>query len=480
MLPLKRVRWSSRFSEWFRDVLLRAEVMDYRYPIKGCGVWLPYGFKLRRNVFDILRNLLDSTGHQEVQFPLLIPETSLSKESAHVKSFESECFWVTYGGSTPLNVRYALRPTSETAIGPMLKLWIRSHKDLPITSYQIVNIFRYETKATRPLIRMREVTTFKEAHTAHATAEEAEKQVEIAVSVYKKFFDSVGVPYLVSRRPNWDRFAGAEYSIAFDTVCPDGRTLQIGTVHNLGQNFSKAFEITYENVRGEREYVWQTCYGISERAIASIIAVHGDDNGLVLPYNVAPIQTIVVPIPYKGKEEAIIKTAKNVARDLEEVNVRVRLDDREEMTPGSKFYYWELRGVPVRVEVGPVDVEEGSVTVVRRDTLERTRCGLDEVTRVLPEVGRQMMVDLSSRSWDWMKKHVHLVDSSEGAVKVVEERAGVAQAPWCGSERCGREIEERIDVRVLGTPLDEEASVEGYCIMCGEKASQLVRLARAY
>ncbi|RLI00045.1 proline--tRNA ligase [Candidatus Bathyarchaeota archaeon] len=479
-MPVSRDRWSKEFGEWFRNVLLNAEIMDYRYPIKGCGVWLPYGFKLRKNVLKILRELLDSTGHEEVQFPLLIPETSLAKESRHVRSFEDECFWVTHGGSTPLKVRYALRPTSETAINPMLKLWIRSHRDLPVAIYQIVNVFRYETKATRPLIRMREVTTFKEAHTAHATAEEAEKQVEKAVSVYKRFFDSIGVPYLISKRPEWDKFAGAEYSIAFDMICPDGRVLQIGTVHNLGQNFSKAFDVTYETVDGGREYVYQTCYGISERAIASIVIAHGDDNGLVLPYDVAPIQVVVIPIPYKGKEEPINEAVRDVVRKLEAAGIRVELDDREDLTPGSKFYYWELRGVPIRVEVGPRDVERGEVTVVRRDTLERSGCKLDAVVEKVVETAKQMTADLSKRAWEWMRKHIHYVDSLEEAEKLIKEREGVIQLFWCGSEDCGREIEERVDARVLGVPMDESLEREGSCVVCGRRTRYLVRVAAAY
>jgi len=317
---VKRQKWSEDFGEWFRDVLINAGIMDYRYPIKGSGVWMPYGFKIRRNVLQILRNLLDTTGHNETLFPLLIPETSLAQESAHVKSFEGECFWVTHGGFEPLKVRYALRPTSETVIAPMLKLWIRSHADLPLKLYQVVNVFRHETKATRPIIRMREVATFKEAHTCHATFEEAEEQVNAAVELYKRFFDEVGVPYCVSRRPEWDKFAGALYTIAFDMLCPDGRALQIGTVHNLGQNFAKAFDITYETKDGRQEHIWTTSYGISGRGIAAVLIIHGDDNGIVLPQKIAPIQVAVVPVPYKGKEEQVNQACADVAAKLKDAS----------------------------------------------------------------------------------------------------------------------------------------------------------------
>ncbi|RLG56449.1 MAG: proline--tRNA ligase, partial [Candidatus Hydrothermarchaeota archaeon] len=245
-----------KFSEWYNDIIEKAEILDVRYPVKGLYVWYPYGFKIREHVMEIIRKLLDEKGHEEVLFPLLIPEHEFRKEAKHIKGFEDEVYWVTHGGLEPLEVKLALRPTSETAMYPIFKLWIRSHADMPLKVYQIVNTFRYETKHTRPLIRLREITTFKEAHTAHATWEDAEHQVKEAIEIYKKFFDTLGIPYMISRRPDWDKFPGAEYTMAFDTIFPDGRTLQIGTVHNLGQNFSKTFEITFENINGVQEYAY--------------------------------------------------------------------------------------------------------------------------------------------------------------------------------------------------------------------------------
>jgi len=479
-LSVKRQKWSKRFGEWFRRVLINAGMMDYRYPIKGCGVWLPYGFKIRRNVLQVLRDLLDSTGHQETLFPLMIPETSLAKESTHVGSFEGECFWVTHGGFDPLKVRYALRPTSETVIAPMLKLWIRSHADLPLKLYQVVNIFRYETKATRPILRTREVDTFKEAHTSHATFEEAEAQVREGVEVYKKFFDELGVPYCVSRRPEWDKFAGSLYSIAFDMICPDGRSLQIGTVHNLGQNFAKAFDIVYETRDGKQEHIWQTCYGISGRGIAAVLIVHGDDHGIVLPPKIAPIQVVIVPVLYKGKDEQINKTCEDVVSKLKEAKVRVELDLREDLTPGTKFYYWELRGIPIRIEIGPRDVEKNEVTIVRRDTLERQTCKLDESIGVVQKLAEQMTKDLRRKAWQWMKDRVYRVDNLTEARSLLEKRAGIVEVFWCGKAECGHELEGEIKARVLGTPEDVEEKVDGKCVVCGQKAVNVVRVALAY
>ncbi|MCK4953498.1 proline--tRNA ligase [Candidatus Bathyarchaeota archaeon] len=480
-MVVKRKKWSEDFAEWFRSTLIDATVMDYRYPIKGCGVWLPYGFKIRRNILQILRDLLDSTGHEETLFPLLIPESSLAKESTHVQGFEEECFWVTHGGLTPLKVKYALRPTSETAIAPMLKLWIRSHKDLPLKLYQVVNIFRYETKATRPLLRMREVATFKEAHTTHATREEVEAQVMEAVNIYKEFFDELGVPHLVSKRPKWDTFAGAEYSIAFDMVCPDGRSLQIGTVHNLGQTFSKAFDITYENMEGKQEYVWQACYGISGRGVAGVLISHGDDQGFVIPPSIAPIQVVIIPIIYKEIEEQINKTCEDVAKRLKVANIKVELDLRADLTPGAKFYYWERRGVPIRVEIGPRDVKQNEVTIVRRDTLEKQNCTIGEVTTVIRTLTEEIMEDLRGKAWRWMRDNVRRVDSLEETKQLLAEKTGVVEVLWCKSRDCGLKLEKETNARILGIPLDlEERMIDGKCISCGRKATHIVRVAIAY
>ena len=286
------------FSEWFHDILEEAEIIDMRYPIKGMHVWLPQGFKIRKHTLNILRDILDED-HEEVLFPLLIPEDELAKEAIHVKGFEDEVYWITHGGLTKLNKKLALRPTSETAMYPMFSLWVRSHSDLPMKFYQVVNTFRYETKHTRPLIRVREITTFTEAHTIHINKEDTENQVNRAVEIYKMFFDALGIPYVITTRPEWDKFPGADYTVAFDTLLNDGKTLQIGTVHNLGQTFARTFDITYETESGEHEYVYQTCYGLSDRVIASILGVHGDEKGLCIPPAVSPYQIVIVPIIFK-------------------------------------------------------------------------------------------------------------------------------------------------------------------------------------
>ena len=256
----------------------------------------------------------------------------------------------------PLNKKLALRPTSETAMYPIFKLWVRSHSDLPMKFYQVVNTFRYETKHTRPLIRVREITTFKEAHTIHVNSEGAQNQVNDAIEIYQSFFDQLGIPYIVTRRPDWDKFPGADYTMAFDTILPDGKTLQIGTVHNLGQTFAQTFDITYETADGEHEHVYQTCYGLSDRVIASIIGIHGDSSGLILPPSVAPYQVVIVPVLFKKGAQEVIDFCRQLANKLKKHGMRVHFDDRD-LRAGKKYYEWEMRGVPLRLEIGPRDIQ---------------------------------------------------------------------------------------------------------------------------
>jgi prolyl-tRNA synthetase len=461
-------------------MLIDAEILDYRYPIKGCGVWMPYGYKIRRLVTQLLRQLHDGTGHDEVQFPVMVTETNLRKEAEHIRDFENEVFWITHGGLKALEIKFALRPTSETAMYPMLRLWIRSHSDLPKKLYQIGSVFRCETKTTRPIIRVREVTTFKEAHTCHATFEESEAQILEATQIYMDFFDACGVPYVISRRPEWDKFPGAFYSLSFDVIMPDGRTLQSGTVHNLGQNFSRAFDIQYETLGGDHEYIWQTCYGISERAIGALISVHGDDNGIVLMPDLAPIQIVIIPIPSKENPQTILDMCREVADELRSEGFRISIDRREDLTPGAKFYYWELRGVPVRLEIGPKDVSRRQVIIVRRDTFQKEACKIAD----LPKGMRRLMNDMSDALRDkarkWMESRVHRVTTLDEAAKLLKCRAGIVELPWCGDAKCGHIIEERVNAKLLGTQAGSEERTHGRCAICEKKAMGLVRAAVAY
>jgi prolyl-tRNA synthetase len=469
-----RDKWRNNFSEWYNDIIEKAEILDIRYPVKGLYVWFPYGFKIRGLVLGRIRRLLEETGHGEALFPLLIPDQEFAKEAKHIRGFEDEVYWVTHGGLEPLNVKLALRPTSETAIYPMFAVWIRSHGDMPLKVYQVVNTFRYETKHTRPLIRLREITTFKEAHTAHATWEDAEAQVREAIEVYKKFFDALGVPYTISRRPDWDKFPGAEYTMAFDTIFPDGRILQIATVHNLGQNFAKTFDVTFENLKGEQEYAYQTCYGISDRVIASTLVVHGDDAGLCLMPEVAPVQVVIVPIWFKGKQDMINKEVQKLKEELGAY--RVKVDDRE-LRPGSKFYDWEIKGVPLRLEVGPRDIEEGVVTAVRRDNGEKLRIPRKDVAGEVGKLLENISRDLRARAWEVFEEKIADASSLDEVKEVIAGEGGIVRVRWCGEEGCAREMEEVTGVDVLGILREEKG---GKCPGCAKDAASILQLGRSY
>ncbi|MDI6902496.1 MAG: proline--tRNA ligase [Methanocellales archaeon] len=466
----ERLPRKEKFSEWYNELLLRTEIVDVRYPSKGLCVWYPFGFSLRRRIYSILRSLLD-VDHQEVLFPLLIPENEFMKESEHIKGFEEEVYWVTKGGSTPLEMPLALRPTSETAIYPMLQLWIRSHVDLPLKIYQIVNTFRYETKHTRPLIRVREITSFKEAHTAHATWAEAEEQVKAALKLYSEFFRRLAIPHVITKRPDWDKFPGADYSMAVDTLMPDGKTLQIGTVHHLGTNFAETFDVRYEDPEGEQRYVNQTCYGISERCVAAVIAVHGDDRGLVLPPEIAPTQIIIIPIVSKGKDA--LGACKRILDMLKDV-YRVVLDNSQER-PGAKYYKWEMKGVPLRVEIGPRDMERGEVTLVRRDTFERETVAISKLNDAIEDKLGAIHANLYERarqSFDSRIVDCKTLDEAKTAI-----RKGMAKISWCGEEECGLCMEDRTGGDILG---ELAKTKRGECPICGKKTDKVVLMARAY
>lgn len=462
------------FHAWYNEILRRAEIMDVRYPVKGLYVWYPYGFAIRKNTYNRLREILD-VDHQETLFPLLIPDHEFMKEAEHIKGFEEEVYWVTRGGTSELDVKLALRPTSETSMYPMYALWIRSHADLPLKLYQVVNTFRYETKHTRPLIRLREITSFKEAHTVHCTWDEASAQVEEAVRLYTDFYSDLRVPVLISKRPDWDKFPGADYTIAVDTIMPDGRTLQIGTAHHLGTHFSKTFGIDYEDMNGEQQLAHQTCYGISERCIAAVISVHGDDTGLVLPPLVAPVQVVIIPIIIGKRGDEVMAAAETLREELKAIGIRVELDSRD-MRPGAKYYHWELRGVPLRLEIGPRDIDAGTIVAVDRFKKKQQIRSIREVPALLDEIQEAIAV----RAEASMEEKIVICRTIEEIRSAVE--SGVAVVSWCGDRDCADRIEADTDASLLGTDLrgPHAAKVSGdACVICG-KVGNAALVGRSY
>ncbi len=465
----------SDFSEWYNELLLAGEIMDVRYPVKGLYVWFPFGFEVRKRTYSLIRELLDKD-HKEALFPLLIPETEFMKEAEHIKGFENEVYWVTHGGKNELDVKLALRPTSETAIYPMYKVWVRSHADLPIKIYQIVNTFRYETKHTRPLIRLREITSFKEAHTVHATWDEAAEQVREATRIYQGFYMRLAIPTIVSKRPEWDKFPGADYTMAVDTLMPDNKTLQIGTAHHLGSNFAKTFDIKYEDAKGEQQYAHQTCYGISERSIAALISIHGDDKGLVFPPQVAPVQVVVIPILF-GKNEEIITACREVKDRLMAAGIRTAIDESDER-PGAKYYKWEMKGVPLRIEIGPRDLKNNATTVVRRDSGSKESVPLGNIVEEIKYKFEDIHESLYEKADSSLKERIFDCRTLEEVKEKIQ--AGIVRIAWCGGRECGLAMEEEVGAGILGIPEGDMGHGAGNCPVCKKETKNMAIMAKTY
>jgi prolyl-tRNA synthetase len=433
-------------------------------------IYKKWGLFIIRQMQRYLEDMLEAAGHEPTLFPVLISEDTLGKETAHIAGFEEEVFWVTHAGANELERRLALRPTSETPIYEMFHLWIRSHMDLPLKVHQSCAVYRYETKHTRPLIRGREFL-WNEGHSAHIDDADAKKNIAEVQGIYGRLIkDLLCLPYMIDKRPDWDRFPGAVSTYAFDTIMPDGKTLQIATVHDLGQNFSKVFDITFDDVEGIKHHVFQTSYGPSfGRLLAAAMIIHGDDKGLVLPPKVAPVQAIVVPIVFKESEKReITEYAEKVKEKLAALGVRVEVDAGDDR-PGAKFFYWEMKGVPVRVEAGPRDLKDSKVTVVRRDNGEKKQiefAKMDEVLELFDYIAESMR---NKAATEFEKKLLSAKSLDEAASRVGE---GVVLAGWCGKDVCSDAIKERSDVLCVG---EKPAS----CIVCGGKGKD-IRLAKTY
>jgi prolyl-tRNA synthetase len=464
-LPKKK----DAFFDWYNEVLERAKVTDKRYPVKGLNVWPPFGLKMRRLLDKALRDAVEPIGYEEVSFPTLIPETELKKESDHIKGFEAEVYWVTKGGNSPLDINLCLRPTSETAMYPIFALWVRSHKDLPLRTFQICTVFRYETKSTRPLIRIREIHFF-EGHTVHPTEESATQQVQDDLRSFSQIASALALPYLIDRRPEWDKFPGAHYSLALDMPFGDRRTLQVGTVHHYRDNFAKPYGIQYETEDGKQAFGHQTTYGISERLLGGVIGVHGDDKGLVLPPALAPVQVVIVPVFGKGDRGAVEAAAREAAASLRSGGLRVTVDLSEDR-PGAKFYAWESRGVPLRVELGPREVDEKAFTLVDRFGTKRKVPAKD----LLVEAQRSLdafLSELRRRAEERFRSEIAPVRT----LQELREGPTVRLLGWCGKEECGHKVEEAVDGALLGSVEGSSPSITPGeappCVVCGSTPSK--------
>ncbi len=471
------VKKSENFSEWFRQVIEKAGIVDQRYPLQGFLAYPWYGYAIHENCMKILEEILTRTGHKKCYFPLLIPDKLLTLEENHIAGFKDEVFWVTHTGGTPMGEKAALRPTSETAMYYLLKLWIRSYKNLPLKIHQSTAVYRYETKQTRPLMRDREIL-WNEAHTAHATPEEARKQVEEGMKIYTELFERIAVPVIF-----FDVvagvFAGAEQAIEPYAVFPSGRSLEMGSVNNLGQKFSKAFDIKFLDEKGGEKNVYQTCYGVSERLTAAVIALHGDDKGLVLPPSVAPIEVAIIPIYNEKTKKAVVQYCEKVKESLAEF--RTEVDLREDYRPGWKYNYYEMLGIPVRIEVGPKEVKTKSVTIVRRDSGMKKMLKLNFCVKDMGRLLRDIQSYLYKEAEHNLFNSITKAKDIKELKRILEEKGGFVRIEWCGNKECVDYIKtETKGGDILGPMYKKQEVAKGNCIWCKKKAKNVVYVAKLY
>jgi prolyl-tRNA synthetase len=467
---------SEDFAAWYTDVVRRAELADYS-PVKGCMVIRPYGY----GIWELIQRDLDArfkaTGHVNAYFPLFVPESLLMTEAEHVEGFAPQVAWVTQGGTEKLEERLAIRPTSEVIIGTMYAKWIQSWRDLPVLINQWANVVRWE-KVTRPFLRTTEFL-WQEGHTAHETEEEAEEETRRMLATYKEFAETVlAMPVLDGPKSASEKFAGASRTYSIEALMGDGRALQAGTSHNLGQNFAKAFGIQFQGRTKELEYAWTTSWGVSTRLIGGVIMTHGDDSGLVLPPRVAPIQVVIVPIPRGNWQETVLPRAQEIKAGLARAGIRVELDAREAYTPGWKFAEWELRGVPIRLEIGPKDLEKQQVVLARRDTKAKLPTPTDGLAARVQQLLDEIQQALFDRAVRFRDEHTTTTDSYDTFRQLMEGRPGYVIAPWCGSAECEAQIKAETQATIRNLPFDSHPT--GQCIKCNGPAVTMARFAKAY
>ena len=490
----------SDFKDWYPFIVEAAELVDKRYPIKGMDVWRPYGWKTMRLIDDITHTEMERTDHDEVNFPLLIPEDLLEKENRLVsllktarekgvdpselrmdeesKGFAKEVYWIRHAGETELDVPMFLRPTSETAMYTMFPLWIRSHADLPLKTYQIVNTFRYETKQTRSFIRVREIHFF-EAHTAHVDEADATRQIEEDLGIVENLMNKLNLPVLVTKRPVWDTFPGAWYTIAIDVIMPDGRTLQVASCHHYRDQWARAFDVKYEDESGNQQYVHQTTYGMSERLLGAIVANHGDDKGLQLPPKIAPYQVVMVPIFRDDDDKKNIKDyVIEILFKMKKKGVRIHEDWRKG-SPGFKFNEWEMKGVPLRIEVGPKDIKDEQFVIVRRDNSEKKFVSKELIIETVLSLLDDIQNNMFNKAKSFQTENTYTVSTYEEFKDILSNKGGFIKCGWDGTSETEAAIKKETKATIRVIPIDENPKGLN-CIYSGRAAKHEVIFAKAY
>ena len=470
------VKKSENFSEWYSEIIQKAELGDLRYNIKGFLVFQPWSVLCMEKMYKYFENILQKKGHNPYFFPTLISEENFKKEATHIKGFTPEVFWVTQGGETKFNEKLALRPTSETAFYQMFSLWIRSYKDLPFKAYQRANVFRYETKATRPFLRSREFHWI-ETHCAFSTEKDAMNQVHEDMETTKEvLYETFGLPFIFFERPQWDKFPGAEKTFAADVLNPDGKLVQQPSTHLIKQDFSKAFNIKFMDKDGKEKYVYTTCYGPAiSRIFASIIILHGDDKGLRFPWEIAPKHIAIVPI-----DNAALNKAKEIEKKISEfADVIIDTSDK---SPGEKFNYWEFKGVPVRIDIGKNELKNKVLSVFRRDLNKKETIKEKDLISYLEKIKKESKTNLKNQASKLFKDRIKEAKNIKELKKSIAD-GNIVRCNFCSvsndGEKCAEIIEKESGARVRGKNLKEEKA-QGNCIICNKKANHVVYIAKDY
>lgn len=475
------VKKSENFSEWYTQIVQKAELADIRYNVKGFLVFQPWSVLSMEKMYSLMESSLQNKSHKPYWFPTLIPENNFKSEARHVKGFSPQVFWVTEGGETKFEEKLALRPTSETAFYQMFSLWIRSYKDLPFKTYQRANVFRYETKATRPFLRSREFHWI-ETHCAHATKEDAMKQVYEDMETTKEILhDTFCLPFIFFERPLWDKFPGAEKTFAADVLNPDGKVVQQPSTHLLSQNFPKGFNVKFKDKNGKDKYPWITCYGPAiSRIFASVVIVHGDDKGLRFPWKIAPLQIVIVPIK---NDEKIISKAKELKKKVSEIlgvnNIEIDLNEK---SAGEKFNHWEMKGIPLRIDLGKKELNTGKLSIFRRDLNKKETIDEKDIISYIKKIEKEFDSNLKKQAGHIFDGLVKDGSNSKEIEKIIEE-GGIARCQFCSVEKdgenCAEIIEKNLGAQVRGTKLGEEKK-KGKCAICNKPGNEIVYIARSY
>lgn len=461
------------FAQWYTDIVKKAELVDYS-SVKGCMIIRPYGYAIWENIQQDLDRRFKETGHENVYMPMFIPESLLQKEKDHVEGFAPEVAWVTHFGEEKLTEKLCVRPTSETLFCEHYSKIVQSYNDLPKLYNQWCSVVRCE-KTTRPFLRTTEFL-WQEGHTVHATAEESMEETKRMLNVYASFCEEfLAIPVVKGQKTEKEKFAGAEATFTIESLMHDGKALQTGTSHNFGDNFAKAFNIQYTDKNGKLQYVHETSWGMTTRLIGAVIMVHGDDNGLVLPPKVAPTQVVIVPVAQH--KEGVLEKANELKEKIAKI-ARVKLDDKDKM-PGWKFAEYEMKGVPVRLEIGPKDIENNQCVLVRRDTLEKTVVSLDNLEESVKELLVNIQVNMLEKARKNRDEHTYVAKNIEELKGIVENTPGFVKAMWCGDRACEDKIKEETGATSRCIPFEQEKHSEE-CVCCGKKAEKMVYWGRAY